>query len=136
MMEAVPLCDGPLVLQTFLDADAPRGLGKDDAVWPWVRGFNEYDGLTMVIAATATHPELFTTFFQASPGPGLGPGPGPSLCRSPNPNPNSILALAVNPCPNPSPPVLSLAPMRPQRQAGGRAQGRPATSCGRGVNPM
>jgi len=50
--------------QTFLDADAPRGLGKDDAVWPWVRGFNEYDGLTMVIAATATHPELFTTFFQ------------------------------------------------------------------------
>ena len=33
-------------------------------MWPWVRGFNEYDGLTMVIAATATHPELFTTFFQ------------------------------------------------------------------------
>ena len=50
--------------QTFLDADAPRSLGKADAVWPWVRGFNEYDGLTMVIAATATHPELFTTFFQ------------------------------------------------------------------------
>ena len=50
--------------QTFLDTDAPPALGPKDEVWPHVRGFNEYDGLTTVVAATATHPKLFTTFFQ------------------------------------------------------------------------
>jgi len=48
---------------TFLEPSAPP-LGRKDHVWPYVKGFSEYDGLATVVAATATHPELFTMFFN------------------------------------------------------------------------
>ncbi|KAL1526818.1 hypothetical protein AB1Y20_015510 [Prymnesium parvum] len=48
---------------SFLEPSAPP-LAKNQPVWPHVRGFSEYDGLTTVVAATVIHPELFTMFFQ------------------------------------------------------------------------
>ena len=33
-------------------------------IWEYVKGFMEYDGLSTVVSALATHPELFTLFFQ------------------------------------------------------------------------
>ena len=54
----------------FLEPSTPRTLGKGDDIWPYVRGFNEYDGLTTVVAATITHPELFTMFFTPYKCPG------------------------------------------------------------------
>ena len=38
--------------KTFMVPDAPLELGKDDSMWPYFLGFNEYDGLTAVVAAT------------------------------------------------------------------------------------
>jgi hypothetical protein len=38
--------------QVFLQPEAPLELGRDDDVWPHFVGFNEYDGLTAVVAAT------------------------------------------------------------------------------------
>ena len=49
---------------TFLEAQTPTSLGKKDYIWPYVRGFSEYDGLATVVAATVIHPELFTIFFS------------------------------------------------------------------------
>ena len=46
----------------FLDASAPK-LNKKDDIWPYVKGFSEYDGLTTVAAALATHPQLFSKLF-------------------------------------------------------------------------
>ena len=56
-------CNPTWFAEQFLEADAPKDLGKQSDIWPYVRGFCEYDGLTTVVAATATHPELFTMFF-------------------------------------------------------------------------
>ena len=55
---------------TFLEPDAPATLSKDDDPWPYVRGFSEYDGLATVVAAMATHPQLFTKFFDPYNAPG------------------------------------------------------------------
>ena len=41
--------------KTFMVPDAPLELGKDESMWPYFLGFNEYDGLTAVVAATVRH---------------------------------------------------------------------------------
>ena len=50
--------------KVFLQPDAPLGLGKEDDVWSHFVGFNEYDGLTAVVAATVSSEKLFGKFFQ------------------------------------------------------------------------
>ena len=57
-------CNAIWFHSTFLRADAPTRLTSTDKVWPYFRGFIEYDGLTMVVATIAAHPELFNTLFQ------------------------------------------------------------------------
>lgn len=50
--------------KVFLQPDAPPLLGPDDDVWNHFVGFNEYDGLAAVVAATAPSEKLFGQFFQ------------------------------------------------------------------------
>jgi len=57
-------CDPSWFRKTYLEPTAPSSLGADDDVWPYIKGFNEYDGLSTVVAATATFPELFQKFFR------------------------------------------------------------------------
>ena len=64
MRDALPMSRDPIWFRnTFLEASAPTNLGSHDDIWPYVRGFNEYDGLTTVVAVTTAHPELFSAFF-------------------------------------------------------------------------
>ena len=50
--------------KVFLQPEAPPNLGEEDDVWDHFIGFNEYDGLTAVVAATVSSPKLFGQFFQ------------------------------------------------------------------------
>ena len=56
-------CDPAWFRKTYLMKDAPP-LNAEDDVWQYIKGFNEYDGLTTVVAATATFPDLFYCFFK------------------------------------------------------------------------
>uniref|UniRef100_A0A7S2I1A3 Sulfotransferase domain-containing protein n=1 Tax=Haptolina brevifila TaxID=156173 RepID=A0A7S2I1A3_9EUKA len=61
----MPMRANPLWFRTtFLEKTAPERLDVTDDIWPFIRGFNEYDGLTTVVAATAMLPHLFNLFFQ------------------------------------------------------------------------
>lgn len=63
--DALPMrCDVEWYRTTFLEPDAPPALGASDDVWEYVRGFNEYDGLTVIAAALAPHPRLLNQFFS------------------------------------------------------------------------
>ena len=63
MNDSLPMrCDAPWFRSTFLEATVPPDLGPKEACWPHVKGFNEYDGLTTVIAAAASYPELMKAF--------------------------------------------------------------------------
>ena len=48
-------CNPDWFRASFLEPNAPASLGKEDDVWPWVRGFMEYDGLTTVAAVRPMH---------------------------------------------------------------------------------
>eukprot|EP00662_Eupelagonemidae_sp_cell21_P013325 gene13325-15423_t len=39
-------CDAKWFAGLFLVPQTPPSLGPADDVWQWVKGFNEYDGLT------------------------------------------------------------------------------------------
>ena len=63
--DALPMrCDAAWFRSTFLEASAPARLTGADDIWPFVKGFNEYDGIATVAAATLMSPELFQTFFR------------------------------------------------------------------------
>ena len=62
MNDSLPMrCDAPWFRGTFLESTAPADLGPKESCWPFVKGFNEYDGLTTVIAVAMSYPELMTT---------------------------------------------------------------------------
>lgn len=47
------------------DLVLPCGIrAQHDDIWPHVKGLSEYDGLATVVAALATHPEIFTLLFK------------------------------------------------------------------------
>ena len=71
--DALPMrCDPAWFCDTFLQEGAPASMGPADDIWPYVRGFNEYDGLATVVAATISHPALFELFFKPSICPHTG----------------------------------------------------------------
>ena len=65
-------CDPAWFRETFLEDSAPASMQSADDIWPYVRGFNEYDGLATVVAATISHPALFEMFFKPSTCPFTG----------------------------------------------------------------
>ena len=65
-------CDPAWFRTTFLESDMPSGLGANDEIWEYVRGFNEYDGLATVVATTMTHADLFGRFFAPHTCPATG----------------------------------------------------------------
>ena len=59
-------CDVEWFRSEFLDDNATKQLDSSHEVWSLVKGFNEYDGLATLVAATARFPYLFETFFKPS----------------------------------------------------------------------
>jgi len=66
LKDALPArCDGAWFRSTFLESNAPAGLGPKDAIWRYVKGFNEYDALAVIAGVAASHPPLLCEFFNA-----------------------------------------------------------------------
>ena len=63
--DALPMrCDASWFRKVFLETAAPDSLGPADPVWPYVKGFNEYDGLACIAAVAASHAPLLHEFFK------------------------------------------------------------------------
>merc|ERR1719284_1209611 len=62
--DSLPMrCDEAWFRTTFLDASAPSSLEANCMIWPFVKGFNEYDALNVIAVVAACHPPLFDEFF-------------------------------------------------------------------------
>jgi len=65
LKDALPArCDSAWFRSTFLEAAAPAALGPQDAIWRYVKGFNEYDALAVIAGVAASHPPLLDEFFD------------------------------------------------------------------------
>jgi len=65
LKDALPArCDSAWFRSTFLEAAAPAALGPQDAIWRYVKGFNEYDALAVIAGVAASHPPLLKEFFD------------------------------------------------------------------------
>merc|ERR1712008_536508 len=63
--DALPMrCDPAWFKGTFLREDIPETLGAKDRMWEYVKGFNEYDGLTAIVGITACCPGVLSEFFD------------------------------------------------------------------------
>ena len=65
LKDALPMrCDAAWFRATFLEDSCPPALGPHDDIWPYVKGFNEYDGLATIAAAVVLSPNVFQLFFD------------------------------------------------------------------------
>ena len=65
LKDALPMrCDAAWFRGTFLEESCPPALGPHDDIWPYVKGFNEYDGLATIAAAVVLSPNVFQLFFD------------------------------------------------------------------------